>query len=61
MVTLATAHPAKFADAVLAASGVTPELPAWLADLHLREERLSILANDQTAVEDFIRARTRAA
>ncbi|MDB5537320.1 MAG: threonine synthase, partial [Devosia sp.] len=61
MVTLATAHPAKFADAVTEASGIAPELPAWLADLHQREERLSVLANDQAAVEDFIRARTRAA
>ncbi|MFP9136605.1 threonine synthase [Devosia sp. XGJD_8] len=61
MVTLATAHPAKFPAAVEAASGIAPALPTWLADLHSREERLSILANDQTAVEDFISARTRAA
>ncbi len=61
MVTLATAHPAKFADAVTAASGIVPPLPAWLADLHQREERVSVLANEQAAVEDFIRARTRAA
>ncbi|MDB5528860.1 MAG: threonine synthase [Devosia sp.] len=61
MVTLATAHPAKFADAVTEASGIAPALPTWLADLHQREERLSVLANDQAAVEDFIRARTRAA
>jgi threonine synthase len=61
MVTLATAHPAKFADAVTEASDIAPALPAWLADLHQREERLSVLANDQAAVEDFIRARTRAA
>lgn len=61
MVTLGTAHPAKFPSAVLEASGVEPALPAWLADLHSREERLSVLANDQQAVEDFISARTRAA
>jgi len=61
MVTLATAHPAKFPAAVKQASGVDAALPAWLADLHSREERLSVLANDQTAVEDFISARTRAA
>lgn len=60
MVTLATAHPAKFADAVAAASGVTPALPAWLADLAQREERLSVLANEPVAVENFIKARTRA-
>ncbi len=61
MITLATAHPAKFPAAVKAASGVDPALPAWLADLHERPERLSLLANDQQAVEDFISARTRAA
>src|SRR5690606_3569282 len=60
MVTLATAHPAKFPAAVAAASGVEPPLPTWLADLHERPERLSVLANDPRAVEDFILARTRA-
>lgn len=61
MVTLATAHPAKFPAAVEEACGVEPALPAWLADLHERPERFSVLANDQKAVEDFIAARTRAA
>lgn len=61
MISLATAHPAKFPAAVKAASGVDPALPSWLADLYEREERLSVLANDQQAVEDFITARTRAA
>ena len=61
MVTLATAHPAKFPAAVAEASGIEPALPAWLADLHSREERLCVLANDQNAVENFISARTRAA
>jgi len=61
MITLATAHPAKFPAAVKAASGVDPALPDWLGDLYQREERLSVLANDQQAVEDFISARTRAA
>ncbi len=60
MITLATAHPAKFPAAVKAATGVEPPLPAWLADLHQRPERLSVLANDQSEVEAFIRARTRA-
>jgi threonine synthase len=61
MITLATAHPAKFPAAVREAAGIDPALPAWLADLYSREERLSVLANDQRAVEDFISARTRAA
>ncbi len=61
MITLATAHPAKFPAAVRDAIGIDPALPAWLADLYTREERLSVLANDQQAVEEFISARTRAA
>ncbi len=60
MVTLATAHAAKFPDAVKAATGIEPQLPDWLADLHQLEERMDILANDQQAVEEFIRARIRA-
>jgi len=59
MVTLATAHPAKFPAAVLAATGTEPALPEWLADLPQRPERLSVLDNDQKLVEDFILARTR--
>jgi threonine synthase len=61
MVTLATAHPAKFPAAVEQATGIAPTLPAWLADLHAREERLTVLANEQAEVENFISARTRAA
>jgi len=60
VVTLATAHPAKFPAAVQAATGIEPALPAWLSDLYGRPERYDILANDQGAVEQFIRARTRA-
>ena len=60
VVTLATAHPAKFPAAVKAATGVEPPLPAWLSDLYTRPERLDVLANDQGAVEAFIRNRSRA-
>lgn len=60
MVSLATAHPAKFPTAVFDACGVSPELPSWLADLNTREERMSVLANDQVAVEDYIKSRSRA-
>jgi threonine synthase len=59
VITLATAHPAKFPAAVKAAVGIEPSLPLWLADLYERPERLSVLANDQGAVEAFIKARTR--
>jgi threonine synthase len=61
MVTLATAHPAKFPDAVKSASGLDPELPAWLSDLMLREERYETLASDLDAVEAFILRHARAA
>ncbi|MDO8358890.1 MAG: threonine synthase [Devosia sp.] len=60
VVTLATAHPAKFPEAVKAATGVEPPLPAWLSDLYQRPERYDVVANDQGAVEAYIRARSRA-
>ncbi len=59
MVTLATAHPAKFPDAVKSASGIDPALPTWLADLMNREERFDILEADLKSVETFIGERTR--
>ena len=59
VVTLSTAHPAKFPAAVKAATGIEPALPSWLADLHEREERFTVLDNDQGEVERFISARTR--
>ncbi len=61
MVSLACAHPAKFPDAVEKAIGMRPPLPARLADLHRREERVSVLPNDLRAVQDFVLARARAA
>ena len=59
VVALATAHPAKFPDAVERATGVRPPRPPHLADLLERSERFSVVANDRTAVECFIRERTR--
>lgn len=56
VVAVATAHPAKFADAVHAATGVTPELPARLADLFARAERYVTLPADLAAVERHIAA-----
>ncbi len=61
MVTLATAHPAKFPAAVHRATGIEPAVPAGLADLYSRPERFDVLDNDAAAVEAFIAARTRAA
>ena len=57
MVTLATAHPAKFPDAVERATGVRPPLPAHLADLYDLPERTVDLANDLAAVEAFVESR----
>lgn len=54
MVTLATAHPAKFPLAVESACGINPALPSWLADLMQREERFSVLDADIKTVEAFI-------
>jgi threonine synthase len=61
MVVLATAHPAKFPDAVEAACGVRPALPDWLADLPDRPERITPLPPDQAEIERFILAASRAA
>jgi threonine synthase len=59
MVTLATAHPAKFPDAVEKASGIRPDLPPSLAPLMMAEERVSVLANDPEAVKAFILERVK--
>lgn len=54
MITLATAHPAKFPDAVERATGERPQLPEHLADLFDRPERTTDLPNDLAAVEAFV-------
>ncbi|MCB1438668.1 MAG: threonine synthase [Nitratireductor sp.] len=59
MVTLSTAHPAKFPDAVKAACGVVPALPAWQGDLMSRKERFSRIANDAEKLKAFIRQNAR--
>lgn len=59
IVLLATAHPAKFPDAVEKAIGVRPALPAHLSDLFTRKEYLSEHPNDLKTVQDFVRAHTR--
>ena len=57
MVSMATAHPAKFPDAVERATGVHPALPDRLADLFDREERYHQLPNELEAVMAHIRDR----
>ena len=58
-VVLATAHPAKFPDAVDAAIGQRPALPAHLADLLTRKETITILPNRLEAVQAYITAHAR--
>ena len=56
MVALATAHPAKFPDAVEKATGIHPALPPHLADLFERPERLENVANDAEKLKAAVRA-----
>ncbi|MEY3308012.1 MAG: hypothetical protein RLZZ413_2050 [Pseudomonadota bacterium] len=58
MITLATAHPAKFPDAVEAAMGQRPALPLRMADLFDRPERVTRAPDDLAALEALIRERT---
>jgi threonine synthase len=58
MVTLATAHPAKFPDAVEAASGIRPSLPPRLEHLMTAPESFTVLPNSWEAVKAFIKDRT---
>ncbi len=60
IVTLATAHPAKFPETVEEATGVKPPLPAKCADLFERAEKVDELPNDTEAVKRFIQERSRA-
>ncbi|MDO6590124.1 threonine synthase [Loktanella sp. D2R18] len=57
MITLATAHPAKFPDAVKEASGVAAPLPPRMADLYERPERVTRVANDLAALQAVIKER----
>jgi len=60
-IVLSTAHPAKFPDAVHAACGVRPQLPAWLDGLMSKGEQFKIMRNDQAEVERFVLSVSRAA
>ncbi|WP_187429958.1 threonine synthase [Roseobacter fucihabitans] len=55
MITLATAHPAKFPDAVEKASGQHPPLPPRMDDLYERGERVSRVPNDLAALTAHIK------
>jgi threonine synthase len=58
MITLGTAHPVKFEEAVLRAGYEMPKLPHHLTDLMEREERLDVLPADLEAVHKFIADKT---
>ncbi len=57
LVALATAHPAKFPDAVKQATGFAPALPPFLADLYDRPEKCDALPADPAAVQKYMRER----
>jgi threonine synthase len=54
VVTLATAHPAKFPDAVERATGLRPALPARVGDLFERDERYVELPGDYAAIAAYV-------
>lgn len=54
MVCLATAHPAKFADAVIKATGQSPDMPESVAGLDKRESRCAILEADVAQIKAFV-------
>lgn len=60
-IVLSTAHPAKFPDAVDAACGQRPQLPAWLDGLMTKSEHMKVMKNDQAEVERFVLSVSRAA
>lgn len=57
VVTLATAHPAKFADAVERATGIRPSVPPRVGDLYQRQERYDVLPATFAAVTGYIAER----
>ena len=59
IVALATAHPAKFPDAVERATGIRPPVPSALAEIMEQRERITILPNDVGAVARYVRAHAR--
>lgn len=58
MITLATAHAAKFPAAVESACGIHPKLPERMSDLFERPERITQVPNDLQAIEQLVLERT---
>jgi len=61
VVILATAHPAKFPEAIEAATGAPPPEPEAFARQKALPERVTVLANDASEVARFMQSRSRAA
>jgi threonine synthase len=61
MVCMATAHPAKFADAVVAAGLEASALPVSMQDLMQRDERYQVLPNDLSTVQNYLREQLQSA
>jgi len=57
MITLATAHPVKFPEAVEKAGCQSPSLPEHMKDLFEREEAYEVIDNDLAAVQGFVAER----
>ncbi len=60
MIVLATAHPAKFPDAIKSACGLNAQWPPRLNDLMERKEHFIDLANDEKIVKDYISLKSHA-
>jgi len=60
-IVLSTAHPAKFPDAVEAATGLRPPVPPHTAHILEAREHMSVLPNELAALQDFVAERSRAA
>ncbi len=58
MVALATAHAAKFPEAVAKACGIRPDLPPHMADLFEREERITRAPDDLAALKALVIEKT---
>lgn len=54
MITLGTAHPVKFTEAIAKAGLETPKLPHHLSDLFDRAERYDVMANELSALQDYV-------
>ena len=57
MVTLSTAHPAKFPTAVKNATSVFPDLPSRMADLFDLDERITKVENNLQSIQALVRER----